>query len=83
MKRVRSACLVALVGLLFAPRLVSAQPPPNSLPCHSKTNPKCRSSVPEPATLLLLIPPAAILLRSRLKKRKQQQKQKQEQERQL
>jgi hypothetical protein len=66
----RSACLVALLGLVFAPMVVSAAPKH----CASETNLKCKpSSVPEPAILLLLAPAAAMLLRSKLKKKTKHQ----------
>jgi hypothetical protein len=59
-----TACLVALLGLVFAPAIVSA-----TQSCDTDTGCQSVVSVPEPATLLLMAPAAALLLRARWKRK--------------
>jgi PEP-CTERM motif len=64
MIRARSACLVALLGLVFFPMVVSALEP-----CATANECQPVVPVPEPATLLLMAPAAALLWRARRKKK--------------
>jgi hypothetical protein len=67
---IRSACLVALLGLVLLPMPVSAQTPTL---CSAPTAIGCRVvPVPEPSALLLLAPgvAAVALWRARMKNKK-------------